>query len=535
MTNRDQLRAAHEYMRENLPFYLSADFKSCYAHPLYEWQREFLFVGYRGPLPKDAEKYSPACEKLLSFITASNQCGKSSVQIIKCINMALRTDLWPYWFPNKKPSTFIYLYPESKLATVEFFEKWVKVYLPRGPMKDDPRFGWKETLGDKGQIDSITFATGVTCYFRFYSQKATVLQAHTADAVFMDEEPPGEHFDEIQVRCQARQTIGSGHVSAVFTATIGQEFFYKAMEMQGTEHETFKDAWKKQVSLFDCIYYADGSPSGIWTEEHIRTKVIPSYRNEKEVMRRVYGRFVKSSGLVFEEYDRARNTEAMGVTDMDGWRSFVGIDYGAGGEYGHSSSIVHVKVCPNYENARVCYVWWSEKKRMTQGDLLLRYKMLMPMFGSHHAFGDWGATDLFTLAAREGIALHKAEKSHDVGINLTNSLLKDAQLKIILGTGPHVPQLLNELASVAEDKPKRHRIDDCTDALRYAISLIPFRLKSLKDRKSAIVKVAETRVHPRAAFYKGIDRRDDPMVHIRDDDELGPDLREAIQYFEEMI
>lgn len=518
-----QLRAAREYMRENLPFYIAGDWNSCYAHPFYTWQKEFLLVGTE-----------TIDRKLLSFLTAANQIGKSSIQIIKALNMAMRQDLWPLWFPNRRPRTFLYLYPESKLATVEFEEKWVKEYLPRGEMKNDPRYGWKEEYNDKGLIDSITFATGVTLYFRFYSQKPTVLQAHTADAVFLDEEVPKDHFDELLVRTQARQSIGSGHVSCVFTATLGQKFLYDAMERQGTPEEAFKTAWKRQISLFDCLFYADGSPSKIWTEDYIKKELIPKYRDEKEIQRRIYGRFVKSSGLIFQEFSREKNTEQPGITKMDGWRSFVGLDYGAGGEYGHSSAIVHVKVCPAYENARVVGVWWSQKRRMTQGDLLLRYKLMMPKFGQHWAFGDWGATDLFTLAERERLVIHKAEKSHEIGINLCNSLFKDEQMKIILGTSPDVQQLCMELNSVSEETPKRHRIDDCTDALRYAISLVPFRLKALRRLDPQVIEQKMIQqMHPRLAFYKGLDRKDDPMLSR--DEELGDDLIEAIAYFEELL
>jgi len=517
-----QLKAAHEYMRENLPFYISADWNSCYAHPFYDWQKQFLLVGTE-----------TIDRKLLAFLTAANQIGKSSIQIIKCINMAVRQDLWHLWFPNKRPTTFIYCYPESKLATVEFEEKWVKEYLPRGEMKNDPRYGWTATFGDKGQIDSITFFSGVTVYFRFYSQAPKSLQGATVDAIFLDEETPEAHYDELMVRTQARQAIGSGHVSMVFTATLGQDYLYKCMECQGTPVETFKNAWKRQISVFDCLFYADGTPSRVWTENYIRNELMPKYRNAREIQRRIYGRFVKSSGLIFEEFDIVRGVEQQGVTDMTGWRSFVGIDFGAGGEYGHSSAIVHVKVDPGYENARIASVWWSQKRRMTQGDLLLRYKMMRSTFGPHWAFGDWGATDLFTLAAREGIPLHKAEKSHEIGINLLNSLFKDEQMKVITGTSPDVAQLVQELKSVSEETPKRHRIDDCADALRYAISLVPFRLKSLKAGQKAVEAKVMEEINPRMAFYRGLDRKDDPMSKF--EHELGQELQEVIESFEELI
>ena len=115
---------------------------------------------------------------------------------------------------------------------------------------------------------------------------------------------------------------------------------------------------------------------------------------------------------------------------------------------------------------------------------------------------------------------------------MVNTLLKDGQLKIVLGASIHIPQLLQELSSLSEETVKRHRIDDCTDALRYAISLVPFRLKSLKDRKTMIEKVRDESVSPRMAFYKGLDRKGDPFRDMNDE-ELGPELLEAIDYFEE--
>jgi phage terminase large subunit-like protein len=457
----------------------------------------------------------------------------STVQIVKCLNMAMRQDLWPYWFPKRKPKTFIYAYPSAALCSLELSEKWIKDYLPRGEMKQDPRFGWELHKDAKGQPEKITFNSGVTVWFRFYSQAPSSLQASTVDCIFLDEETPRAHYDELQVRTQATQAQGSGYTSMVFTATLGQQYLYDCMERQGTPHETFVGAWKRQISVFDCITYADGSPSEIWSKEYIEKDLIPKYRNERERARRLMGRFVKSSGILFEEFETKQNTEEQGITKMDGWRSFVGIDYGSGGEYGHSSAIVHVKVDPSYENIRVVDVWWSQKRRMTQGDLLVRYKMMAPKFGVHNAFADWGATDLFTLAAREGVRLHKAEKSHDIGLNLLNALFKDAQLKIIMGTSPHVGQLIQELSSVSEDTPKRHRLDDCADALRYAVSLIPMRLKSLKDSKKKVQEIATAQISPREAFYKGLDIKDDPMRKSGED--LGDELMEAISDFEEFI
>lgn len=504
------MRQAQEFYIEHLPFYLRPDFNSCYGHKLYHWQKEFILN-----------------RKPLAFLTAANQVGKSTGQILRFVNQAIRRDLWSYWFPRRNPRTFIYLYPEAKLANLEFNEKWVKEYLPRGRMKDDPVYGWKENK-EKGFIESITFASGVTCYFRNYSQAPTSIQAATADAVGLDEETPLAHYDELMVRTQGRQNLGSGYVSMVFTATLGQQYLYNCMEMQGTPDETFKGAWKRQISAFDCLYYADGSESEIWTKKYIEQDLMPRYSSDAEIKKRIYGRFIKTTGLVFD-FDMVRNTEAPGVKNVKDWPIWIGLDFGSGGDYGHSSGIVFVAVSPDFTEARVVWSWSSKKRRMTQGDLLDRFVKVTNGV-DHVAHGDWSATDLFELASREGVIINKAEKSHEIGVGLVNTLLKAGRMKILLGddTGDNM-EIVRELQSINEDTPKRKRVDDMADALRYAISLCPLRVTAEplpKPKKKELID-------PRMAFYKGLDRKDDPMMQISD--ELQAELDEAFSLFEDIL
>jgi phage terminase large subunit-like protein len=508
----DVLKQAQEFYREHLPFYVNSDFSACNAHKLYEWQRDFLLN-----------------RKLLAFLTAANQIGKSSIQLLRCINQSCRQDLWPYWFPNLNPKSFLYLYPEAKLATQEWHEKWVKEYMARGKMKDDPRFGWHENY-DKKFIESVKFASGVTVYFRNYSQSPQSLQASTADAVFLDEETPQAHYDELMVRTQARQAIGSGYVSMVFTATLGQPYLYQCMEMQGLPEETFKKAWKRQVSAFDCLRYVDGSPSKVWTRDYIENELIPKYRSDSEVQKRIYGRFVKTTGLLISEFDMIENIEHSSVTDTKGWNLYAGIDFGCGGEWGHSSAIVIIAVDPNYVNARVVTSWSSKKQRMTQADLLSQYRF-MAEGRDIICYADWAATDFFEYANREGLPINKAEKSHLIGVNLLNMVFRERQLKIVTGDGVgDNDYLVQELMSVAEDTPKPKRRDDMVDALRYGLSLCPIRTSSLIGRQRE--PIIEKPIDPRLAFYKGLDRSDDPMLRM--DDDLMQTIDDVYQLFEDI-
>ena len=75
-------------------------------------------------------------------LNAANQIGKSSTQIRKAIHWATETKLWPKLW-KKKPTQFWYFYPDSDVATIEFNEKWVKEWLPRGEMQEHAKFGWR--------------------------------------------------------------------------------------------------------------------------------------------------------------------------------------------------------------------------------------------------------------------------------------------------------------------------------------------------------------------------------------------------------
>jgi hypothetical protein len=515
-----QLKATDDYFRDNLPFFLNEDFSSCNAHKLYKWQTEFLLN-----------------RNTLAFLTAANQIGKSTVHILRAINQATRMDLWPYWFPKKRPTTMIYCYPDAKLGTTEFEEKWEKIYLPKDRMKNDARYGWRSYYDARGFIESIVFNSGVTIYFRYYSQKPSTLQAHSIDAVFLDEECPEEHYDELMVRTQSTQAMGSGFVSMVFTATLCQQYLYHTMECQGLESELFKDAWKRQISVFDCMTHTDGTPSEIWTDDYINNKLIPRYRNQREINRRIMGRFVKDSALLHQEFDAVSNTEVAGATNMDGWKTYVGIDFGTGGENGHSSSIAVCKVDPTYTQVRVIRVWYSKRKRMTQSDLLLRYKDIASELGTHWCFADSAATDFFTLAAREGIRIEMAEKSHEIGINLLNNLFKSKQLKIVHPLY-HSSHLILELQTIGCDTKKNKRIDDAADALRYCLAKVPLRITELSIEKKMEEDLKG--VNPRTLFYRGLDRRDDPMLGRDDDDiyfepEFSKEIQDAIDEFEELL
>jgi len=266
-----------------------------------------------------------------NFLVAANQVGKSSVNIRKCIEWATNSDLWPdLWAPGMgDPNQFWYMYPTREVATIEFKTKWSQ-FLPQGAAKTNPITGWREEM-DKKQIVAIHFYSGVSVYFKTYSQNAKDLQTGTVYALFCDEELPLELLPELQARLNATD----GYFHLVFTATLGQEHWRRCMEEVGSSLEKHVGALKINASLYDCLEFEDGTKSH-WSIDKIdRAKAkCPTHA---EVKRRIYGRFVSASGLIYEAFDPTKNRIKKHDIPKN-WLIYTGTDLGSGGLGGHPAS-----------------------------------------------------------------------------------------------------------------------------------------------------------------------------------------------------
>lgn len=435
-----------------------------FGSPLYSWQREFFECVNREGM----------------FLVAANQIGKSSISIRKVIHWATEKSLWPKLW-SRTPTQFAYFYPSASLATIEFKEKWVKEFLPKGSMKDDPVYGWKAIFDTRKKIEAVEFNSGVTLYFKSYEQSQMNLQAHTIFAVFCDEELPSHLYDEIR----ARLFSVDGYYHMCFTATIGQSLWKDTMEGKGVM-ERFPNASKWRISMYDCLAYEPAS-------EHIPTpwnrlkieKIKANCKSENEILRRVYGRFVIDEGLKYHGFLRSRNYKPAHPLPSS-WLVYTGIDYGSGGTGGHPSAVCFVKVAPDFRSARVYKTWRGDGIDTTAGDLILKYRELRekdrPVLQSY----DHSCKDLLNIASRIGESLVPAEKSHRIGEDLLNTLLRHGMLIIYDDSENH--KLVGELESLMNSTSKTTAKDDLVDALRYAISRIPFDFSHLGEEDAARVE-----------------------------------------------
>lgn len=436
-----------------------------YGNKFYRWQRRFW---------NSANKYN--------FITAANQIGKSSINIRKAIHWATEKAVWPKLW-KKEPTQFWYFYPDANLSTAEFHEKWVKEYLPSGPYKDDEKYGWKAEFDNRKKIHALHFKSGVTIYFKTYEQKVSSLQAATVFAVFVDEEMPPDIFPEINMRMIAND----GYWHMVFTATLGSEFWRQTMEMKGAPEERFKDALKLQVSMYDCLKYEDGTPSH-WTAQRIE-EIKASCSSEQEVLRRVYGRFIKDSGRTYPHFSRSINVTTDDSVPKD-WYYVSGVDPGSGGSNNHPAAMVVLAVSPDHRKAKVIRVKRLNGIETTAYDTLQFYKELVSTYPMRLQKYDWACKDFGILAEREGIAFLPAHKERTFGIGLVNSLFRHGVVEIV--QSPDSELLITELENLNMEVDKSHAKDDLCDALRYALVGPPWDFTDAPD-STKLVTVGQGR------------------------------------------
>lgn len=459
-----------EKLRKEAEAYLKIrDLKEGLPHlhkfPHYPWSRKFF---------ESTNK--------MNFLCAANQISKSSTQIRKAIHWATDTSLWPSLW-RTKPNLFWYFYPSKEVASVEFDTKW-RQFLPQGKYKEHPSFGWKSWNDKEGFIGGIEFNTGVQIHFRAYSQKAAHLQAATVYAAFCDEELPEHLYDEIKFRLAATD----GYFHMVFTATLGQLFWHDTIEEVGNERERFKDALKIQVSLYDCLQYEDGSETP-WNDDRIR-RIIRDCKNDQEIQRRVFGRFVKSESQLMHGFNRKHHVIAPRKIHLD-WPLYAGIDIGSGGEAGHPAAITFISVSPNHQLGYIVSGWRGDKIRTTAGDVLAKYKemcrYLPPVTACYY---DFAAADFATLASRGGVPVLKADKSHEKGLHLMNTLFKNNMLYIFEDN--ELIKLVAELTMATGDVVKRARMDDFLDSARYCVTGIPWDTSKILNRDEAPVQKPRT-------------------------------------------
>ena len=292
-----------------------------------------------------------------------------------------------------------------------------------------------------------------------------------------DEELPENLYQELTFRIFGTE----GFFHMVFTATKGQQLWYRAMEMIGHKQEFLKSAWKRTVSAYECLRYRDGSKSP-WTIERIK-KAEELCKNQAEIDKRIHGRFVTTDGRVIHTFDPAVHyVEPYPIPKN--WERYVAVDIGSGGEKGHPSAICFIAVKPNYKEGVIYKGWRGDKIQTTSGDVYNKYLELKDRdeYLTKKSY-DFANADFNTETQRAGEPFQKADKAVGKGEDLFNDLLKHGMLKIF--DTEQLQKLGGECMSVVHETPKRSRADDFIDATRYCLMSIPWDMSEIVEEQKA--------------------------------------------------
>ena len=463
-----------ELLLEQQRLEVEQDLPHLYGWKFYKWSRAFF---------ESTERENLLC--------AANQISKSSTQIRKAIHWSTATELWPKLWP-RRPLQFWYFYPTYQVATIEYKKKWVPEFLPRGKMIDHPEYGWKPEWKN-GVIVAIHFKTDVSIYFKTYAMDVQDLQTGSVDAMFLDEECPEDLLAELQMRLAAK----GGYFHAVFTPTLGQEVWRCAFEERGKKTETFRGAFKQQVSMFDCLFYEDG-PRSPWSLDAIQ-RAMNACKSEAQVQRRIYGRCVSDEGLKYGSFTRLRNVVPEENQPPKGWDIFVGADIGSGGEENHPAAVTLVAVNPERTRGVVFKGWRGDDTITTASDVVQRVVTMKAGLHVERIFYDFASRDFYTIATGMELEVEAAEKSHSIGEQVLNVLFKNQRLSIY--DSEELDPLCVELTTLKASTPKRSAKDDFTDSLRYAVTKIDWDWSVLNAKVPEAAPKPKTEIEERREFH----------------------------------
>lgn len=487
-----------------------------YMHKHYKWSWDF----------------ENNLEDRVQIVLAPNQVGKTSTCIKKLIRIATEAKCWKRMWPELPdgimPSQWWYLYPTNDVALVEFDEKW-RPLLPRGfENSDDPIYGWRiEKVKEK--LHALRFNSGITIYFKFYSQSATALQSGSCYLIALDEECPIELLPELQMRVKATK----GYMFFVFTATLGQKFWADVIH----DRVKWRHAAIYNPTLYDCKYYVDGTPSQ-WTDDEIK-KAIDDCISQEEVDRRILARVVGKGqkGRQYPTFERGTHCVLYRGVPV-GWTIVAGVDYGSGGLTNHPSAIAFIAFNPERTKGKIVRFWRGDGIITTAEDVVDKYEEMAVGLDIQTAFYDYSARDVGTVATRRGLPFERADKKRDSGKSILNSLFKNNALELCEWNEEHCgdidPSHMNhnalaeELERLQENTSKTQAKDDGCDATRYGAIGVNWDFEKMSIARRGTDNLPKEEV--------GYDERAEAVRMLKENmvsDEFG--INEEIEYWQGLM
>lgn len=314
-------------------------------------RKQERFICYWNPYPKQGDhlKHFTADKKIFGVL-GGNRSGKTELGSFCCIAWALGKDFFkdePAWeyvkdlpIPNKANNIWVVGLDYPTLRDVIWREKFIagkdhSPFLPRDPSA--------VTANKEGDFQ-IFFANGSVITGKSADSGREKFQAASVDFIWIDEECEADIFDE----CYARTLSCSGKIMLTLTPLKDTDSGVREPWVFDL-HEEFE---KGQKDLFFCYLGILDNP---YVPEVEKQNAINMWSGTPEAEARLYGKFVRRSGLVYPEWNRKVHLyESSRVLPFQ-WKRIVSIDPAATGV----TAAIWIAVSP--EGDLYCYREYYEK------------------------------------------------------------------------------------------------------------------------------------------------------------------------------
>ena len=204
-------------------------------------------------------------------------------------------------------------------------------------------------------------------------------------------------------------------------------------------------------------------------------------KNENEILRRVYCRFIAEAGRKYPMFNPVRHYVKPFKIDPMEWNIYGGVDIGSGGPgSGHPAAMGMLAVAKDYKKAYIFDGCRMDDIETSSGDILDKYIEVRGSYKPIMQVYDQASKDFFIIASRSGESFSPSEKNHEIGEDIVNTLFQNDMLFIF--DKPEMRKLGQELLTLMKGTPKKVAKDDFIDgAVRYPCASIPWDWSNIRD------------------------------------------------------
>ena len=237
-------------------------------------------------MPHPKQKLYHLSNAFIRLLVTGNRFGKTEASFVEY--QWHLTGQYPDWYPTRlryhRPVTARWCCPDFEKGVGEILQEKIDKYMP-----------WDYIVGtdknSRGFIIKYHYRNGSKLDIATYEQELLSYEGVARDLVHFDEPPPRDKFVASLRACVDR----GGRISMSLTP-ISEPWIFDELYMQEGEEEHFKNLDIECISgtIYDNPYL---KPEYIKKFEAMLTP------EEKEA--RIYGRFLKLTGLVYKQLSRA--------------------------------------------------------------------------------------------------------------------------------------------------------------------------------------------------------------------------------------